>query len=115
MPCGKATGRAGSRLWIWQRGGRMRGGVFRLVLVFLAYATVITILQSTVQTSQKQYDMALAVSHMTAGGRYLYPVLMAWFVGGVILLLRELPGETVALNEEGSARHIEQPTVEPMS
>jgi hypothetical protein len=72
--------------WYW--GGRMRGVVFRLFLVFLAFATVISVIQGTVHFGPKSYDMALTVSQMSAGGRYLYPVLMAWFVAGVILLLR---------------------------
>jgi hypothetical protein len=34
------------------------------------------------------------------GGRYLYPVLIAWFVAGVVLLLRTWPGEPADLNEK---------------
>jgi hypothetical protein len=34
------------------------------------------------------------------GGRYLYPVLMAWLVAGVVLLLRTWPGAPADLGEK---------------
>jgi hypothetical protein len=99
----------------WCRGGRLRWTAFRLLLVFLVFATVVSLVWSAVQPSHMNYALALSGSLSLTGGRYLYPVLMAWFVAGVILLLRELPGETVAFNETGSAPHIVQPIVEPMT
>jgi hypothetical protein len=86
--------------WYW--GGRLRWPVFCLFLVFVGFATVVSLYWSTIESSPIDYNMALIGSGMLAGGRYLYPVLMSWFVAGVILLLRELPGKA-ALNEEGSA------------
>jgi hypothetical protein len=84
----------------WYRGGRMRGVVFRLFLVFLAFAAAISVIQGAVLPAPKTYDLALAVSHLNAGGRYLYPVLMAWFMAGIILLLRTMPGESIDSNEQ---------------
>jgi hypothetical protein len=89
--------------------------VFQLFLVFLAFATVISVIQGTVQSGPKNYDMALVVSHMSGGGRYLYPVLLAWFVAGVILLLRELPGEIADSTEEEHIGRIDQPTGKQMT
>jgi hypothetical protein len=86
----------------WYRGARLRWMGFRLCVVFLAYATAISLVWSAVQSSPLDYTMALIGSGMLAGGRYLYPVLMAWFVAGVILLLRELPSE-IAGSTDGNA------------
>jgi hypothetical protein len=72
----------------WYLGGRLRWTVFRLFLVFLVYATMISLVFSAVHSSPMNYTMALSGSGVFRGGRYLYPVLMAWFVAGVILLLR---------------------------
>jgi hypothetical protein len=87
----------------WYQGGRLRWMVFRLFLVFLVFATIISLVWSAVHSSPMNYGAALLGTDFGVGGRYLYPVLMAWFVTGVILLLRELPGQTVALNEKGFA------------
>jgi hypothetical protein len=72
----------------WYRGGRLRWMVFRLCLVFLGFATMISLVWSAVRSSPMNYSVALGVSDSTVGGRYLYPVLMAWFVAGAILLRR---------------------------
>jgi hypothetical protein len=77
----------------WYRGGRLRWTTFRLFFVFLAFATVVSIYWSTVQSSPMNYTMALGGSGDKLGGRYLYPVLMAWFVAGIILLLRNTSPE----------------------
>jgi hypothetical protein len=99
----------------WCRGGRLRGAVFRLFFVFLAFAMVISLVWSAVQSSPMNYAVALFGSEVSIAGRYFYPVLMAWFVAGTVLLARTLPVEITVLNEEDSTQHIEQPTVEPMS
>jgi hypothetical protein len=80
----------------WSRGGRLRWIVFRLFCVFLARVTVVSAYWSTVTCSPMNYTMALSGSASLTAGRYLYPILMAWFVAGVILLLRELPGGPTA-------------------
>jgi hypothetical protein len=41
-------------------------------------------------------------------------VLMAWFVAGVILLLRELPGEAADHHMEERSGHIDLPTSNQM-
>jgi hypothetical protein len=79
----------------WHRGRRLRWAVFRLFFVFLAFALVISLVWSAVQSSPMNYSVALYGSDVSIAGRYFYPVLMAWYVAGVILLLRELPGESV--------------------
>jgi hypothetical protein len=98
-------------LWVaWSRGERLRWTVFFLVLVFLAFVTVVSTYWSTVASSPMNYTMALSGSASLTAGRYLYPVLMAWFVAGVILLLRELPGEIAVSNEGEHTGQIDQPT-----
>jgi hypothetical protein len=82
----------------WFRGGRLRWMVFCLFLVFMAFLTVVSFYWSTVESNPMDYTMALFGSGLLGGGRYLYPVLMAWFVAGVILLLRESPGKATDYN-----------------
>ena len=84
----------------WCRGGRLQWMVFRLFLVFLAFATMVSLVWSSVHSSPMNYTLALSGSETFTGGRYLYPVLMAWLVAGVVLLLRTLPGEPGDLNEK---------------
>jgi hypothetical protein len=83
----------------WGRGGRLRGTVIRLFLVFLAFTTVVSLLWSAVHSSPLDYTLALDGSIFDTGGRYLYPVLLAWLVAGVVLLLRTLPGESADSDE----------------
>jgi hypothetical protein len=40
-----------------------------------------------------ELHQGIVVSEMLGGGRYLYPVLMGWFVAGIILLLRTFPDQ----------------------
>jgi len=75
----------------WFRGGRLRTMAFRLLLAFLALATMISLVWSALKSSPMDYNLAIGGSDVDVGGRYLYPVLMAWFVGGAILLLRPAP------------------------
>ena len=74
--------------------------MFRLFLVFLCFATMISLVWSAVQSSPMNYALALSGSETVTGGRYLYPVLMAWLVAGVVLLLRALPDEPIDLDEK---------------
>jgi hypothetical protein len=75
----------------WFRGGRLRPMAFRLLLAFLALATMISLVWSALKSSPMNYSLAISGSDVDVGGRYLYPVLMAWFVGGAVLLLRPAP------------------------
>ena len=68
--------------------------------MFLAFATMVSLVWSSVHSSPMNYTLALSGSETFTGGRYLYPVLMAWLVAGVVLLLRTLPGEPGDLNEK---------------
>jgi hypothetical protein len=77
----------------WWRGGRLQWVMFRLFLSFMALLTMVSLYWSALQSHLNNYTMALIGSEPLTGGRYLYPVLMAWFVAGVILLLRKSPGE----------------------
>jgi hypothetical protein len=86
----------------WFRGGRLRGMLLRLFLVFMTFVTMVSLYLSTVQSSPMNYTMALKGSDEFTGGRYLYPVLMAWFVAGLILLLRRLPGESIDSNQRSA-------------
>ena len=85
----------------WGRGGRWRGMVMRLFLVFLAFTMVVSLLWSTVHSSPTNYTLALDGGIFDTGGRYLYPVMLAWLVGGVVLLLRTLPREPEEIIEKG--------------
>jgi hypothetical protein len=97
----------------WSRGGRLRWIVFRLFCVFPAFVTVVSSYWSTVACSPMNYTMALSGSAAATAGRYLYPVLMAWFVAGVVLLLRELPGAIADSNKEERAGRIDPPAARP--
>ena len=99
----------------WYREGRLRWAVFRLFFVFLAFVTVISLVWSTGQSSPMNYAAALGASESITGGRYLYPVLMAWFAGSSILLLRELPGEIADSTREEFRGHSDQPTAKRMT
>jgi hypothetical protein len=99
----------------WYRGGRLRWMVFRLSAAFWVFATVVSLVWSTVQTSPMNYTMALAGSDRITAGRYLYPTLMAWFAAGFILLLRISPWEPVKWNGKSHAGRLNPPTVEHMT
>jgi hypothetical protein len=93
----------------WHRGGRLRWMLFRLFLVFLAFATVVSIVWSSVQSSPMNYNMALYGGDISIAGRYLYSVLLAWFVAGVVLLLRICPGEPAGSSQNRGARRADPP------
>jgi len=80
----------------WSRGGRLRWTVFQLFFVFLAFVTVVSLYWSTVQSNPTDYAAALGSNDRITGGRYLYPVLMAWFVAGTILLLQVTPASLLS-------------------
>jgi hypothetical protein len=87
----------------WCRGGRLRWTAFRLCLMFLAVATGVSLVWSSVHSSPMNYNLALGGSEDNMGGRYLYPVLMAWMVAGAVLLLRTWPGEPAGSNAQKKA------------
>ena len=82
----------------WHRGGRLRWMLFRLFLIFLVFATVVSIVWSSVQSHPMNYNTALYGGDVSIAGRYLYSVLLAWFVAGFILLLRTWSGEPADSN-----------------
>ena len=84
----------------WYRGGRLRWMMVSLFLMFLVYATVLSLVWSTVHSSPLNYTLALDGSGDNLGGRYHYPALMAWFVAGIVLLLRTWPGKPADSNEK---------------
>ena len=93
----------------WLRGGRLWWMGFRLCLMFLVFATVVSLVWSTVQPSSMNYTLALDGSVGAIGGRYLYPVLLAWLVAGVILLLRIRSNESAGLSQNEDAGHADLP------
>jgi hypothetical protein len=72
----------------WSRGGKLRWTTLKLCLVFLVFAGVISIVWSSTHSGPLDYGGALDGSKDTTGGRYLYPVILSWFVAGVVLLAR---------------------------
>lgn len=79
----------------WRHGGQLRLTVVRLSLVFLIFALFISVVWSSTHSAPLNYPGALAGSERLTGGRYLYPVLMSWFVAGFVLLVRAAPDKTV--------------------
>jgi hypothetical protein len=72
----------------WSRGGALRWTALKLGLVFLVFAGVISIVWSSTHSEPLDYAGALDDSNGTLGARYLYPVLLSWFVAGMVLLAR---------------------------
>jgi len=52
------------------------------------FAGVISIVWSSTHSVPLDYAGALDGSADNTGGRYLYPVLLSWFVAGAVLLAR---------------------------
>jgi len=76
----------------WLRGGKLRWTVLRLVAVFVGFSIVLCIVWSSARSNPLVYNDSLAAGSDTiTGGRYLYPVLMSWFVAGLVLLIRARP------------------------
>jgi hypothetical protein len=72
----------------WSRGGKLRWITLKLCLVFLVFAGVISIVWSSTHSAPLDYAGALDGSADILGGRYMYPVLLSWFVADVVLLAR---------------------------
>jgi len=49
----------------------------------------------TTHSEPLNYTGAMSGSERITGGRYLYPVLMSWFVAGFVLLVRAAPDKPV--------------------
>jgi hypothetical protein len=99
----------------WRQGGRLRWTSFRVFLVFMAFATTLNLVWSAVNASLMNYNRALLLTNWSAGGRYLYPVLMAWFVAGAILLLRTSARGLIDSNAQEHAGRLDQPTTRQMT
>jgi hypothetical protein len=79
----------------WLRGGKLRWTELRLFLVFVGFTTFICIVWSSARSNPLDYTTSLAGSETITGGRYLFPVFMAWFVAGFVLLIRAKPDQPV--------------------
>jgi len=79
----------------WLRGGKLRWTVLRLSLVFLIFAWFIGVVWSATHSNPLNYAGSLGGSERITGGRYLYPVLVSWFVAGLVLLIRAQPDHPV--------------------
>jgi hypothetical protein len=75
----------------WFQGGKIRWTVLRLALVFVGFALFIGLVWSTTHSNPVNYTGSLAGSERITGGRYLYPVMMSWFVAGFVMLVRTEP------------------------
>jgi hypothetical protein len=72
----------------WGRGGKLRWATLKLGLAFLVFGLVIGMVWSSTHSEPLNYAGALNGGLLGLGGRYLYPVLLSWFVAGVVLLAR---------------------------
>jgi hypothetical protein len=72
----------------WSRGGRLRWTTLRLGVVFLVFAGLIGVVWSSTHSEPLDYSGALDSGADNPYGRHLYPVLLSWFVAGVVLLAR---------------------------
>ena len=97
----------------WLRGGKQRWTVLRLALVFIGFAIFISIIWSTARSNPLNYSGSLAGSERITGGRYLYPVLMSWFVAGFVLLVRAAPDKPVLPPEEKAKPRSPKPARKP--
>ena len=86
----------------WCRGGRLRW----VMIVFSSCSWVCHGGERCLERSATQplNCPGLKRQEDELGGRYLYPVLMAWFVAGVVLLLRTQPGGPVESGEKDNKR-----------
>jgi hypothetical protein len=84
-------------------GKKERLPALRFFLVFLAFASFISLMWSSLFI----YNNALLGSAQNEGGRQIYPVYIAWFVASLILLARAAP--------IFSPKPIPQPTNSPTS
>jgi hypothetical protein len=75
---------------LWFRGGSVRWTALRLLLIFLAFGTFIGTVWSATHSDPFSYSGAMDGSAGINGGRYLYPVLMSWVLGTMVLLIRSL-------------------------
>jgi hypothetical protein len=93
----------------WWRGGQVRWTLIRLFLLFLVFASFIAIVWSSARSNPLNYTNSLAGSDRITGGRYLYPVLMSWFVAGTVVLMRSSSGGTKTSPPRNGERRRNQP------
>ena len=79
----------------WLRGGKLRWTVLRLFLLFVGFALFMATVWSSARSNPLDYTNSLNGSERITGGRYIYPVLMSWFVAGFVLLVRATPDQPV--------------------
>jgi hypothetical protein len=72
----------------WSRGGKLRWTVIRLGLAFLIFGMVIGVIWSSTHSTPLDYGGALDSGADNPDGRHCYPVLLSWFVAGMVLLVR---------------------------
>ena len=84
----------------WWHGGKLRWAGVRLALIFLTFAMFIGVVWSATHSEPLNYDGAISGSEGINGGRYLYGVLMSWFVAGFVLLIRATPDKSASPPEE---------------
>ena len=93
----------------WWRGGKLRWTVVRLALVFLIFAMFISTVWSSARSNPVNYTSSINGSERITGGRYLYPVLMSWFVAGFVLLVRAAPAQPVSPPDASAKPPVSQP------
>jgi hypothetical protein len=72
----------------WSRGGKLRWTALKLCLVFLVFAGLIGVIWSSTHSGPLDYGGALDSGADNPYGRHFYPVMLSWFVAGVVLLAR---------------------------
>jgi hypothetical protein len=72
----------------WASRGPLRAAATRLAGVFLVFSIAIGLVWSAIHSQPPNFAGALSISGNSTGGRYLFPVLLAWFLGSAVLLVR---------------------------
>ncbi|HMP82059.1 MAG TPA: hypothetical protein PKA41_05055 [Verrucomicrobiota bacterium] len=73
---------------LFVKGGAFRWTALRLFLVFIGFGVFVGFVWSATHSEPLSYAGALEGSIGINGGRYLYPVLMSWVLGSIVLLAR---------------------------
>lgn len=78
--------------------GPLRRAALRLAVVFLLFSVAIASIWTAIHSHPPDYSAVLSISGNTTGGRYLFPVLLAWFLGCAVLLARASPHRDESLS-----------------
>jgi hypothetical protein len=73
---------------VWASRGPLRAAASRLAAVFLLFSIALGLVWSAIHSQPPDYGAALSISGNSTGGRYLFPALLAWFLGSALLLVR---------------------------